>query len=96
MTTEYDRLKAQKAAIEAAQDRKAADRHLAEFIEKLRSETEARGNEVANDVFECLSAAVCGEDQLEPAAEVAKTILEILELERIRFDDSSDSSKGAK
>lgn len=96
MTTEYDRLKAQKDAIEATNERKASDRHLSEFCEKVRALWHANKPDEFHDLIACLDDLGRHDSTPKDAEEVAKTILEILEPERvgpIRFHDSSGPTK---
>jgi formylmethanofuran dehydrogenase subunit E len=57
------------------------EKMVAELIEKLRARAEDNP-EVAKDVLEVLTASY-GQDKNEPAREIAKTVCELLEPERI-------------
>lgn len=57
------------------------EKMVAEFVEKLRTRAEA-DPDVARDVLEVLGASY-GTDRKEPVAEIAKTLCELLEPERL-------------
>lgn len=59
------------------------EKQIAEFLRKWRQSVELRGVEVHHDVMQVLEAAVTGPDQYEPTVEIAKTLCELIEPERL-------------
>ena len=59
------------------------EKQIAMFIAKLRDQVGERGNEVHHDVMQILESAIAGEDQYEDVTEIAKTLCEIVEPERL-------------
>ena len=56
---------------------------IAAMIEKARARFQKDGFDVYQDFLDILRDAINGEDRAEPALEIAKTICELLEPERV-------------